>query len=268
MQTAGLSAQSDTANMPDGASGRAQAPLPLPGVPANAAMDAAFIARNQIVERYLAGKLPLKGAQDFERYCRQHPELLEEIALNERIHAALRLLEVGGQPPPWEVAPKRWWEKLSTLIIVSVLAVAMGVGLLIVSGHLASLERTVAGLQHRAAERPLDPAVSTRSIAIVPNRLSAPASSQVVIGGSAAEMAELKIDMAWTQYAVYRVVIDRVDQARVGTLYNVIRDSSGALHIGLNSSAFGPGDYLLSIEGLTWRGEPVPVAWVRLSVTH
>ena len=50
-------------------------------------MDREFIARNQIVERYIGGRLPLKGAQDFERFCREHPELLDEIALTDRINA-------------------------------------------------------------------------------------------------------------------------------------------------------------------------------------
>src|SRR5580658_10338110 len=64
-------------------------------------MDREFIARNQIVERYLAGKLPIKGATDFERFCREEPELLDEIGLPERVNAGLRLLEASGKPEPW-----------------------------------------------------------------------------------------------------------------------------------------------------------------------
>ena len=44
-------------------------------------MDASFIERNQIIERYLAGRLPLKGVQDFERFCREHPEALVSLGL-------------------------------------------------------------------------------------------------------------------------------------------------------------------------------------------
>ena len=36
-------------------------------------MDRDFIARNQIVERYLSGRLPIKGATDFERFCKEKP---------------------------------------------------------------------------------------------------------------------------------------------------------------------------------------------------
>ena len=43
-------------------------------VAAAGAMDRDFIARNQIVERYLSGRLPIKGATDFERFCKENPE--------------------------------------------------------------------------------------------------------------------------------------------------------------------------------------------------
>ena len=55
---------------------------PGPATPAPAVMDREFIARNQIIERYLGGKLPLKGAQDFERYCCEHPDLLDDIGFD------------------------------------------------------------------------------------------------------------------------------------------------------------------------------------------
>ena len=51
-------------------------------------------------------------------------------------------------------------------------------------------------------------------------------------------------------------------------LHNVLRDSSGVLHLGLNSSALGPGNYQFSIDGLTWRGEAVPQAWASIQITH
>src|SRR6184192_498274 len=81
------------------------ATAPAPAAPApttSPPMDRDFIARNQIVERYLSGRLPLKGATDFERLCREHPELLDEIGLPERVNAGLRLLEASGKPEPWQ----------------------------------------------------------------------------------------------------------------------------------------------------------------------
>src|SRR5246127_5503099 len=83
----------------------------LPSVPAPMVMDREFIARNQVVERYLSGRLPLKGATDFERFCHEHPEMLDEIGLPERVNAGLRLLEAAGKPEPWQEAPRPVWQK-------------------------------------------------------------------------------------------------------------------------------------------------------------
>jgi hypothetical protein len=231
-------------------------------------MDPDFIARNQIVERYLGGRLPLKGAQDFERYCREHPEMLDQIGLSESINAALRLLEAGGHAPPWEVRPKPWWERLPVLLGAAGLALVLAVVALLLYDHLAARDRSIAALQRQVAMRALDPAESTRTIKVVPDRNSPSHRSLATLGDGGTEIADLKIDVSWSQFTIFRVTIDRVDQGRVAVLYNVVRDSSGALHLGLNSSALGPGQYQLSLEGLTWRGDPVPQAWATITVAH
>jgi hypothetical protein len=52
----------------------------------------------------------------------------------------------------------------------------------------------------------------------------------------------------------------------VAILANQLRDSNGQLRLSLNSSALGPGDYQLTMEGLDWRGSPEPQAWVTFAV--
>jgi hypothetical protein len=231
-------------------------------------MDSDFILRNQIVERYIGGRLPLKGAQEFERFCREHPELLEQIALTERINAALRLLDASGHAAPWEQRPKPWWERLPVLLGVLGLALILGVACVLMASRLAALERTLASLTQRALLQPLDPAQSTRAITVLPSRTGPVAHSMITIGGAGAQMAVLAIDMSWSAFNAYRIIIDRVDQGRVGVLHDIQRDSSGNVRIELNSSALGPGDYQFSIEGLTWRGEPVPQAWANIRFAH
>jgi hypothetical protein len=51
-------------------------------------------------------------------------------------------------------------------------------------------------------------------------------------------------------------------------LHNVMKDSNGHLHLALNSSALGPGNYQFTIEGLTWSGEPEPDAWITIGIQH
>jgi hypothetical protein len=227
-------------------------------------MDRDFIVRNQIVERYIGGRLPLKGAQDFERFCRAQPELLDEISLTERISAALRLLDAGGRAAPWEQRPKRWWEQLPVLIGTALLALVLAIVSLVTHSGQSARDRTIASLQQRLATQPLDPAKSTRAITVVPSRTGPSTHSLVRIGGGA-QMADLKFDLSWSQFSVFQVTVDRIDQGRVGVLHNMQRDSNGNLHLELNSTALGPGAYQLTIEGLTWRGEPVPQAWATIS---
>src|SRR5579863_2394873 len=205
---------------------RGGGPLPMPAVPAHNAMDRDFIARNQIVERYLGGRLPLKGAQDFERYCREHPDLLDEIGLGDRISAALRLLESGGRAAPWDEKPRPWWERLPVLLGAAGLALVLAIVTLVLTGKLAARDHHIHSLQQQVAARALDPTLSTRSITVIPNREQPSTRSLLTIGGSRAEMADLKIDLSWSKAADFRVTIDRVDQGRVAILHNVLKDSN------------------------------------------
>ncbi len=231
-------------------------------------MDRDFIARNHIVERYIGGRMPVAGALDFERFCHEHPELIDQIGLTDRISAAVRLLDASGRAAPWEERAKRWWERLPVLIGTAALALGLAVACVVLQDRVAARERSLASLQQRAASQPLDPAKSTRSITVIPSRAGPSRSSLVRIGGHDAQMADLKFDLSWSQFTAFRVTIDRIDQGRVGVLHNVQRDSNGNLHIELNSTALGPGDYQLTIEGLNWRGEPEPQAWTTISFAH
>ena len=134
----------------------ALAPQAIPLVPQSVEMDREFILRNQIAERYLAGRLPVRGTHDFERYCRQHPEFIHELGLAERVHAALRLLEAGGIAPPWEAKPRAWWEQLPVLIAVAVLAVACGITAMVMASKLSGtrcVDRVAQAAHRRATPR-------------------------------------------------------------------------------------------------------------------
>jgi len=53
---------------------------------------------------------------------------------------------------------------------------------------------------------------------------------------------------------------------RVAVISNVQRDSNGQLRVGFNSSALGPGDYQMTLEGVDCRGGTEPQAWVTFAV--
>jgi hypothetical protein len=221
-------------------------------------MDRDFIARNQVVERYLSGRLPLKGATEFERFCRDNPDVLDELGLAERVNAGLRLLDASGKPEPWQEA-----KKLGLTAVV----IGLGIALSFVMSDSAAKTQRINKLQGQAAEHPLDPATSTREIRLLPSREGGSNTPAITIGGGGnAQLADFKIDESRSPYKIFRVTIDRIDQGRVAVISELAKDSNGHLRIALNSSALGPGNYQLTIEGLTWRGDAEPDSWVTIGI--
>jgi hypothetical protein len=231
-------------------------------------MDAAFIQQNQIVERYLSGKLPLKGAQDFERYCKEHPETLTSLGLADRINAALRLLDTSGEPLPWAEKPIPFYQKPLTIAVVTALAGTLLIATLMLVTAGGKKDERIAVLTNEVETQPLQPSRSTRAVLVMPSRTGPVARSAATIGGRDAELADFKFDLSWSTFTNFRVTVDRVDQGRVAILGNLERDSNGHVRISLNSSALGPGDYEVSFEGLDWRGSTNAQAWTRFSVAR
>jgi len=231
-------------------------------------MDAAFIQQNQIIERYIAGKLPVKGAQDFERYCRDHPETLTSLGMADRINAALRLLDASGQPLPWAEKPIPFYQKPLTIAVVTALAATLLIATLLLVAAGGKKDERIAVLANEVASQPLQPSKSTRVVMVQPSRSGPVASPAAVIGGGDTELADFKFDLSWSTFNNFRVTVDRVDQGRVAILGNVYRDSNGHVRIALNSSALGPGEYDMNFEGLDWRGNPNAQAWTRFAVTR
>jgi hypothetical protein len=229
-------------------------------------MDRDFIARNQVVERYLSGRLPLKGATEFERFCRDNPEILDELGLPERVNAGLRLLDASGKPEPWQETKQPFWQKAQVTIGLAAAVVVLSGALWYSMNDGATKAQRITKLQSQAAERPLDPATSTREIRLLPSREGGSNTPAITIGGGAAQLVDFKIDESRSPYKVFRITIDRIDQGRVAVISELGKDSNGHLRIALNSSALGPGNYQLTIEGLTWRGEAEPDSWITIGI--
>jgi hypothetical protein len=254
------------------AAAKPAAPAPAPAASASPAlagsMDRDYIARNQVVERYLSGRLPLKGATEFEQWIAKHPELLDEIGLPERVNAGLRLLEASGKPEPWQEAPRPAWQKPQVTIALAIACGALALVAMVLTGTSASKTHRIEDLQKQLREQPLDPATSTREIRLMPSRSGATNAPAITIGGGGAQLADFKIDESRSPYHIFRVTIDRIDQGRVGVITNLVKDSNGNLRIALNSTALGPGAYQLTIEGLNWRGDPEPDSWVTIGIAR
>jgi hypothetical protein len=230
------------------------------------AMDREFIIKNQIVERYLAGRLPPKGVTDFEKLIRSRPQLIDELGLAEKVNAGLRLLDAAGIAEPWAEKQKTFWEKPAVSMGAVALAVAALIGCAVLATQVSSRNTIIAKQRVENFERPIAPSTHKRTIVVGVARNGPPAHTTLTI--SYGEFAEMKADMSWARFAAYKVSIDRVDQGRVAVLDGVEKDSNGHLRISLNAGAFGPGDYMVTIEGLNMRRESLPIGWFRVSIAR
>jgi hypothetical protein len=229
-------------------------------------MDREFIIKNQIVERYLAGRLPPKGVTDFERLIRARPELIEELGLADKVNAGLRLLDAAGVAEPWAEKPKKFWENTAFTFGAAGLAVVALIACAVFALQISSRDAKIAKLTRDVQERPIAPSTQKRTILVGVARSGPPATATLTIGTG--EFAELKADLSWTRYNLFRVSIDRVNQGRVAELDGVTKDSNGHVRIALNAGAFGPGDYMVTLEGLNMRRERLPVAWYRVAISR
>jgi hypothetical protein len=73
--------------------------------------------------------------------------------------------------------------------------------------------------------------------------------------------------VGYSPFPAFAVIVDKVDHGRVLVVERMAPDSNKELRLSLNSSAFGPGEYRLRLQGYAWRGDRVDVGWVRLQVT-
>src|SRR6185436_16254993 len=144
----------DTSGVNKAPASPAPAPAaPVPGPP----MDREFIIKNQIVERYIAGRLPPKGVTDFERLIRSRPELIEELGLPDRVNAGLRLLDAAGIAEPWAEKPKKFWEKTTFGFGAAALAVAALIGCAVLAVQVSGRDAQIAKLKQENHERPVAP---------------------------------------------------------------------------------------------------------------
>jgi hypothetical protein len=225
-------------------------------------MNPEFIEKNQIVERYLTGKLPFKGRQDFERYCREHPEVLEQIHLADQMHAGMRLLEASGRSLGWQEAKPVWWQRREFTLALLALSACLVIGLWVLGAQYADRGKQIAGLQEKLTAGPLHAPGRTRSIKIQPNR--AGPTSQPALNLQLREvpdLVELHVDLTYTRMNLFRFIVEKKNQARAGTIYNLLRDSNGEVRFALNTSALTPGDYAVVIEGIPARGSPIALGW-------
>ena len=174
--------------------------------------------------------------------------------------------------PPAAVDPERpvelpWWQRpvsVATLAGLAALLLIMTIAAQ-VSARRERAAAAVLAVELRTAT--LRAPTRDRSLRVVPNPRSWSAAPDASIAWpEPPEMIELYMPVGYARFEVFAITIDKANQGRMMVLQRVSPDSNRDLRISLNSSAFGPGEYRLRLQGYTWRGQRIDAGWVRLQV--
>jgi hypothetical protein len=161
-----------------------------------------------------------------------------------------------------------WWQERPVVLGLAALCALL---------LLATLLAVRSGMHDRAAAQAAEARAQTltmraitgeQTLRITPNPRSWSAAPDATLRWpEPPQLLLLYLPVAYAEFANYALVIDKVDHGRVMVIERMAPDSNRDLRLALNSSAFGPGEYRMRVQGYTWRGDRVDVGWVRLVIT-
>jgi hypothetical protein len=234
-----------------------------------ARFDAKFIEDHKLLDRYLEGKLPLKGARDLENWCRANPTYLEALKLSERTQASLKLLEACGAPLDLTEPQPPWWKSPYVPVGAGVVALVCLLGFWALFGKFVLLRGELEDTRTRMHQGSLvQPAVET-SVHVVPDRAAGVDRARITVHLSAPQLVDVHIDLGYTKQPLqYRMIVDKQDQGRALILNDLLKDSNGELRLTFNTTGLAAGIYNIRIESLPVRasGTPSPEGWLILDV--
>ncbi|MFL6548003.1 MAG: hypothetical protein ACJ8OJ_04870 [Povalibacter sp.] len=258
-------------------------------------MDRKYIDNEHIVDRYLAGELTVREARDFEKYCMEHPQFLSGLPIPVRLKARLArrpvedsetgmfpaipstaartALEVAEEGFDADEEDQKWQRasgggggsRVMTMVLGVALIAAIG-GLVAYWMYANSLTDKIRQVQREMKVTQMQAPASkqTYRLQLVGTQ---PTQATLALGWmQPPQLMELVLDATEERYNQFQITIDKVEGGRVMQIHRIARDSNKEVHFALNSSAFGPGDYVLRVEGYTWRGQLEPVGWARLGL--
>ena len=244
-------------------------PIASANVLTAARFDAKFIEDHKLLDRYLEGKLPAKGARDLENWCRANPTYLEALKLSERTQSSLKLLEACGRPLDLTEPKPPWWKSPYLPIAGGVIAFMCLLGFWALFGKYVLLREELADTRTRMHQGSLvQPAVAA-SMHVVPDHAPGIDKARITVHQSVPQLIDLHIDLGYTkQLQQYRMFVDKQDQGRALILNDLLKDSNGELRLTFNTTGLAAGIYNIRIESLPIRatGSPIPEAWLILDV--
>jgi hypothetical protein len=256
-------------------------------------MDRKYIESERIVERYLAGELTVREAREFEKYCLEHPELLNELPIPVRLKARLSRrpaddsetgifqtipssttraaveaddddLEDDDDVPARSHGAGGVHRGFFFAVVIALLAALAGLVMYALRAN--ELEQQLKTAERRAESQRMQAPASVQTYRLRPVR-GRPAEPTLHLGWlTPPQLLELHIDVSEGRATQFQITIDNVTEGRLLQIRRLTRDSNRELRLALNSSAFGPGEYLLRLDAYDWRGRTEEYGWIRLAL--
>jgi len=254
-------------------------------------MDAETIKDQRIVERYLSGDLPAIEARVFEKFCQQHPEIVEQFAIPVRLKAKLSAKQVDGThtsvftalpstierieshiPEPMvrrkktdedeEVESTRIGDsRVGRILMILLLGSLILVAFLYWQNQDQKAE--IKTLSAKARTLKIRAPGTSQILKLVPSE-SRPVSPQYSISLAEAKLLDIHLDVSSLRYGSYTLTVDKIDEARIVIIRRMAADTNKEVRFSLNSSAFGAGDYEFKLEGINFRGEASEAGWLMI----
>jgi hypothetical protein len=160
--------------------------------------DRKFIEDHNLVERYLEGKLPFKGARDLEQWCRAHPEYLNELKLSERAQTSLKLLEASGRPQDLGEPKPPWWKTIYVLIGLGVAAGLSLIAFWVLLGKYVLLRGELDDTRTTMNRGSLVQPAVTSEMRVAPDHAPGIDRAKIVVSRGAPQLIDLHIDLGYT----------------------------------------------------------------------
>jgi len=230
--------------------------------------DAKFIEEHRLIERYLEGKLPVKGARELENWCRANPGYLDGLKLAERAQSSLKLLEATGTPVDLSEPKVPWWKSPYVLAGCAAVTLLTLLAFWALFAKFALLRSELEDTRARLQRGTLEPPAAQTELHVSPDRAPGIGKARISVNRGAPKLVDLHVDLNYSKEMQFRLIVDKQDQGRALILNNVLKDSNGELRLTFNTTGLAAGIYEARIEALPLRGSggPVPEGWLTLEV--
>ena len=187
-----------------------------------------------------------------------------------RVHVASALQQAATDDGAIETTETElgWWQRTHVVAALALACVLLVAATGWTLWQAAQERAAAAAAEARAATLTLRAVSSERTLRITPNPRSWSAQPDATIGWpEPPQLLNLRLPVGYSEFQAFALLVDKVDHGRVMVVERITPDSNRELRLAVNSSAFGPGEYRLRLQGYTWRGERVDAGWARLVVT-